>query len=352
MSKRALDRLATHWRAALAALVTLLVATPRPAHADSWERSFDPDALGLLVIPGRTRIALVAAGEQSPELAHARSALAAAIAASGRWTLVDPDPEVDVDPDFRDADLVELQRETRDIEAVWILRHFAGAKAGEPATVTVMIYAPFGPLLRTFYVNEGEPMRVAVLPTDLTAEYLRQRVSPVLAGRVDASPPPEVFAPGCGFSKDGVRLTEARDLYLAMGRHDLVAEYDDVRADRTLATVLSGGAAFIGAVIFMHDVFGDGGIPSLDIGAAGITGLALAGLGTAGVIIAQATIDPDPLGWNGKVAAAQRYNADLGKRLAPPDSGRSDAPRPGPRVTRIALSPRGDGLGLTVTGAF
>jgi len=327
----------------------VLVATAE-ASAASWERSFAPAALAQLAIPGRTRVALVAAGEPTPELVRARGMLAAAAAASGRWVVVDPDPEHEIDPELRDADIVELQRESRDIEAIWVLRLFPGTTAGAPATATVMIYAPLGPLLRNFYVIEGEPPRFVSSPPDLAAEYLRQRISPVVGGAIDATPAPEVFAADGGFAKDGVRLSAPRELYLAMGRHDLVQAYDDVEADRLLASVISGGVAFVGAIVFMHDVFDAGGLPTMDLGPAGISGLVLAGLGTAGVVIAQTTIDPDPLDWRGKLEAVTTYNAGLKARLELPVEG--DSARRGPHVTGLSLSPLRDGLGLTVQGGF
>lgn len=339
-------------RVAIAVALTSLITTAPAASAASWERSFDPIALGQLAIPGRTRVALVAAGEPTPELVRARGMLAAAAGASGRWTVVDPDPDLEIDPEARDAALVEQQREGRDVEAVWVLRLFPSTSVGAPATATVMMYSPIGPLLGNFYVIEGEPLQVVATPPDLAAEYLRQRISPVTADTIVTSPEPESFAREGGFAKDGVHLREPRDLYLAMGRHDLVQRYDDTDADRLLASVISGGVAFIGVVVFMHDVFDAGGIPTTDIGAAGISGLVLAGLGTAGVVIAQTTIDPDPLDWDGKVAAVAAYNDALRRRLELPTQGRVEVHDRGPRLSRIGVAPLRDGLGLSLGGQF
>lgn len=339
-------------RVVIGIVLTSLIAIAPQASAASWERSFDPIALGQLAIPGRTRVALVAAGEPTPELVRARGMLAAAAGASGRWTVVDPDPDLEIDPEARDAELVGQQREGRDVEAVWVLRLFPGASVGAPATATVMMYSPIGPLVGNFYVLEGEPLQVVATPPDLAAEYLRQRISPVTADTIVTTAEPEGFPREGGFAKDGVRLREPRDLYLAMGRHDLVQRYDDADSDRLLASVISGGVAFIGVIVFMHDVFDAGGIPTTDIGAAGLSGLVLAGLGTAGVVIAQTAIDPDPLDWDGKVAAAAAYNDALRRRLAVPTQGRLEVRDPGPRLSRIGVAPLRDGLGLSLGGQF
>lgn len=321
-------------------LVLAMLVMASTARADEWEASFDPAQVGLLKIPGRTRITLVAPGKRTTALVEARASLAAAIKASGQYTLVDGDLVREMDPDIRDRDVLELERDARDVEAIWIMRAAPRTSKLAPPSVIVLIYAPLGPLLNAIEVIEGQPLRVVAKPLDPGAEYLRQRISPVVAGRIVTSPEPEVFALDGDFAKDGVRLSEPRDLYIAMGRYDLLAQYDSVAEDRSLATIISGGVVFLGVVLVMQDVFDDGGIPTASFGALGISGFIAAGLGTAGLVYAR-TIDPDPLDARGRIAAATSYNNDLKQRLAT-----------GARVTSFGVSPLADGLALNVGGAF
>ena len=344
-----LSRLAVQGLVIAVGVALVLVAAPS-ASAASWDRSFDPAALGSLVIPGRTRVTLVAAGEPSSALDDARLALGAALKASGKWTLVDADLVRDMDPGLEDTEVVALERDARDVEAIWIVRLLPG-RSGAPATAIVTLYAPLGPLLRAFEVTEGEPMRVVTSEPDHQAEYLRQRISPVRDGRIDTSASREVFNSDGGFAKDGVRLLEPRELYIALGRYDLLRDYDSVAEDRSMATIISGSVIFVGVVLFMQDVFDNGGLPSLQLGALGISGIVAGGLGAVGVVVAR-TIDPDPLDWAGKVEAATTYNGSLKKRLALPTDARHESRTRGARVTSVGMSPLSDGLGLTVGGTF
>jgi len=310
------------------------------ARAGSWERTFEPAAIGALAMPGRTRATVVAAGAPSAALEEARAALVAGLKASGRWTAIDVDLVRDLDPDFSDARVVGSERDARNVESIWVLR-LMPSEGRATAIAGVKIYTPLGVLLRVFYASKGEPLRVDVTTTEPAAEYLRQRISPMSrgSGQIDTSPADpgtEVFARGGSFAKDGRRLAQPRDLYIAMGRYDLVRQYDDVDADKSLATIISGGVVFVGVVLFGQDLFNNGGTPQLELGALGISGIAAVGLGTVGLVLAR-TIEPDPLDWGGKVKAASAYNADLGRRLV---------------LQSVGIAPLSDGLALSVGGAF
>ena len=316
-------------------LFWLIIVTALPAFAESWVSSFDPATIGTLATPGRTRVTLVAPGA-SKALDAARLALGAAMKASGKLQLVDGDLVREYD-DLSDAEIVAEEREARDVQAIWIVRILPG-KNGAPDDALVTVFSPLGPLFQAFQVAEGQPLRVVVAKPDPGLEYLRQRVSPVVDGRITTG---DDFA-GAGFAKDGVHLDDPRLFYIAVGRYDLLHAYDDVAADRELATIISGGVIFVGAVLFMQDVFNNGGTPSTEIGALGISGIIAAGLGTTGVIIAR-TIEPDPVDKAGKVAIATTYNADLRQRLAPSQAA---------RVTALGVAPLRGGLGLALGLSF
>jgi len=338
---------------ALTLLATTSVA--QTALADEWETSFDPALVGLLKIPGRTRITLVAPGKRTTALALARASLAEAIKASRQYTLVDGDLVREMDPDIKDAAVLELEREARDVEAIWIMRASPTTSKLAAPSVIVMIYAPLGPLLNAIEVVEGQPLRVVAKPIDPAAEFLRQRISPVVGGRIVTSPDPEVFALDGGFAKDGVKLSEPRALYIAMGRYDLLGKYDSVAEDRSLATIISGGVMFLGVVLVMQDVFDSGGIPTASFGAVGNAGFIAAGLGTVGLVYAR-TIDPDPLDARGRIEAATTYNGGLKQRLGVA-ANTNDAAPGGARVTAFSVAPLSDGLALnglalTLGGAF
>lgn len=323
-------------RKALVGLMVAFVATATPAFAESWGTSFDPATVATLATPGRTRVTLVAPGG-SKALDRARLALGAAMKASGKLQLVDGDLVREYDEDMTDGEVVAEERDARDVQAIWILRLLPG-KGGAPDDALVTVWSPLGPLLQAFQVAEGQPLRVVVAKPDLGAEYLRQRVSPVVDGRITTG---DDFA-GAGFAKDGVHLDDPRMFYVAVGRYDLLHDYDEAEADRQLATIISGGVVFVGAVLFMQDVFNDGGTPSTEIGALGISGIVAAGLGTTGVIVAR-LIDPDPVDHTGKVALATTYNSDLQQRLAPSQSA---------RITSWGVAPVPGGLGLSLGLSF
>ncbi len=308
MIPKNLQRRLTLWSA------LVLVAMAAPAHAGTWATSFDPRALETLAIPGRTRVTLVAAGAPSPALDDAREALGAALKSAGRWTAVDFDLVREHDEALGDREILELERAARVVEAVWILRLVPASEDGGPPTAVVNVYAPLGALIGGFHVARGQAPYVVDGARDPAAEYLRQRISPVVAGRIVETRDEASFTFEGGFAKDGTRLAEPRDLYLAMGRDDLVTRYDDASESRTIWTLVSGGAIFVGTILFMQDVFDDGGIPTLDIGALGVSGAVVGGLGAIGLVYAL-TIDPDPLDFDGKVDAVRRYNGELKPRF-------------------------------------
>lgn len=299
-------------RAVIMAFVVTLAAPA--ARASRWETTFAPGDLDKLVIPGRERISLVAAGTPGQALDEVYEVLKAAIKGSQGWELVDGDIEREVDEDLDDGDILELERDARAVDAIWIVRLLPLAPGQIDPTAAVTIYAPLGTVLRSFHAVAGRPLYVAEPERDLPAQYLRQRISPVRGGQIDSEIDSEEFQTGAGFAQDGKVLSEARDLYIAMGRFDLLRRYDSAASDKRLVTIISGGVIFVGAVLFMQDVFDAGGEPTLDIGALGITGLAVGGAGVVGVAIGLA-LDPDPLDFAGKVEAATKYNADLKRRL-------------------------------------
>lgn len=326
---------------ALATSFTLLLSAAAPTAsaqgAQVWAETFTPDALGAVSLPGRPRLTVVAGGAPSASLEAARAALVAGLRGAGRgWVIVDGDVLRELDPEDDDAHLVEDEREARELDTVWVVR------LADERTAVVAIYSSLGARLKVLEAKLGVPLRVVAAPDDRALEYLRQRVSP-LGGDGVAPPGREVFT-RAGFAKDGIALRDPRTLYFAMARYDLVRRYDDAADDQFLVQVISGGVAFVGVVLIMHDVFSSGGVPGGGFGATGIIGSCAAGLGVGGVIVGT-TMGPDPLDFDGKLRAIERYNSELRTRL-------ETANGPGLHLTGVGLAPLHDGLALGLAAGF
>lgn len=335
-------RLAAVVLVALVALVSsfaVVAAFSARARAATWSETFTPDALNAVTLPGRTRVTVVAGGPASPSLEAARAALVAGLRGAARgWLVVDGDVLREIDPDADDAALVSDERDARELDAIWVVR--IADPAGTSAVVA--IYSTLGARLKVVEAKLGVPLRLVAAPDDRALEYLRQRISPL--GGDGVAPAGRETYTRAGFAKDGIALRDARSLYFALGRYDLVRRYDAAASDQFLAQVIAGGVALVGVVVVMHDVFSQGGVPRASLGVGGVVGLCAVGLGVGGVVIAT-TLDPDPLDFDGKVRAIHDYNSELATRL-------QTARGPAVHLTGLGLAPLRDGLALGLSASF
>ncbi len=341
-------------------IVVLVVLLGGSVYAASWQSSFAPATLAGLATPGQMKVRLIAAGEPSAELTRAQLALALAMKSSGRWTRVDDEPLAGLDPALDDAQLITLAHALPDFEGAWVLRVTPGPDEHTPATAHIADFGRDARLRHRLTVVEGAPLcggpadatctRPAVTdgddpPLDASEEerlarYRLQRFTPISNGVIGVDIGPERLRLGVDLAKNGVVLDGPREIYAALGRADLVREYDATNEDRrTLGSVSAG--LFIGGMSLLSVDLTELeeedlpiGFESVDspneLGPVGHWGIGIAGVGLVGVIIAL-VIDPDPLDEGQRLRLVDAYNSMPGRGPASDRSGSRARPQPGDR---------------------
>ncbi|WNG34860.1 hypothetical protein F0U61_15280 [Archangium violaceum] len=387
---------------ALLLTLTLLLSAPvssaLAAEDSTWSATFSAESLATWLDAPPARYLLVPAGAESPALTQAEQALATALRASGKASLV-MDAQA-LGPVTRSDDATIVQRGAGfPVDRVLVLRLFPDA-SGEQTQAVVTVYDTTGQTRGAFSATRG----TALEPRTLAAP------EPAPSKPVPSMPTPSKPVPPSAPSMDPVEQYEQQYIgfdefiavnagthavvsqhtvpyegkfkkplrgdtfYQKVGRADLVEAYQGKMTLKTVLGVVGVGAIAGGIVAGVtgananqsEDCFADRGYFE-DTSAcfdrnweradrrreAFLTGFGISAAGI-GVLIAAIFINPHPVTPSEARELADGYNKKLRSDLGLSDDGKPVTPARAPSSIQARFSPvfRADGGGLLLSGTF
>lgn len=323
--------------------------------APSWEESFEPQAVATYLDRQNAAAMVLIGGERTANVQRAEQALVAALRAGGQTRLVMTGESVTVSPQDTDEAIIKKARNLP-IDLICVLRVFPGGGPSAPEVAVVTVYDQTGASLTAMAATQGQvlPPRESTsrqsAGRDAVAAALENPKSKKETKKREPVDPRKItFAAGVLVDvKDGRPISSWVSLYMAgkplsgsglydvLGRTDLASTYRSRMAAKTMLYIAGGGLLLGGAIGFVAGLASPCAIydkasytctqKQFDFV---IPGLALAGAGTAALIVA-AVINPHPVSPREAIELAQEYNEKLD---APKKSDAKET-----QVTKTSLS--------------
>ncbi|WNG21591.1 hypothetical protein [Cystobacter fuscus] len=394
---------------ALALLLSAPGSSALAAEESTWSTTFPAESLATWLDAAPARYLLVPAGAESPALTQAEQALAAALRASGKASLV-MDAQA-LGPVVRADDATIVQRGAGfPVDRVLVLRLFPDA-SGEATQAVVTVYDTAGQPRGAFSAARGTALasRTPAVPERDEPKLAEQKV-PEAPKPAPARPAPTKPALPSDSSMDPVEQYEKQYIgfddflevntrtnavvsqhtvpyegkfkkplegdafYQKVGRADLVEAYHGKMTLKTVLGIVGAGAMVGGITVGVlgananqdkEDCFAGNSYEDtsacFDRGfdrakrrmAAFGTGLGISMAGI-GVLVAAVFINPHPVTPHEARELADGYNKKLQSDLGLSEDGKPVTPARPPTSIQARVSPviRSDGGGLLLSGTF